>query len=377
METPPTHSIMVFFADMPDPRVNRRRCHLLTDILTLSLCAVICGAEGGTEIEEFAKAREPFFRTFLELPNGIPSHDTFGRVLAALDPQAFAQCFVAWVAALCEDLAGEIVPIDGKTLRRSMDRTSGKNPLHLVSAWASETGLSLGQVATTDKSNEITAIPLLLKLLNIRGATVTIDAMGCQTAIAGQIIEQEGDYVLAVKDNQPKLREDVERVIGEVRAPINAAHCDYFESVEKGHGRIEKRRVWCTSKADWMREEERWPGLAGAAMVESERTVDGMTTTQQRYYIVSQKGVRASRVAHVIRSHWGIENQQHWVLDMAFDEDHSRTRMGNADQNLALLRKIALNLLKHEKTTKVGIKVKRKKAGWDPDYLLKVLAVKI
>lgn len=377
MPDSPVSSIHVFFGDMPDPRMERTRQHDLLDILTIALCGVICGAESWVQVELFGKSKRGWFAGFLKLPEGIPSHDTFGRVFAALDPEAFERCFLDWAAHVAEDLAGEVVPIDGKTLRRSFDRAGGKNALHLISAWASQTGLVLGQVATDDKSNEITAIPRLLKLLNLRGATVTIDAMGCQAQIAGQIIKQEGDYVLAVKDNQATLHQEVQRVMDEAcTAPgtLESRPVDYHETIEKGHGRIEVRRVWCTDRVNWLHDQDHWPALATLTRVESRRTIGDKTTTERRHYISSLAGASAKRMAHVIRQHWGIENGLHWVLDMSFDEDRCRMRQGNAARNMALLRKIALNLLKQDNTVKAGIQSKRLKAGWDDQYRIKILA---
>ena len=374
MADSPVSSIHVFFGDLPDPRVDRTRSHDLLDILTIAICAVICGAESWVQVELFGKSKQAWFASFLKLPEGIPSHDTFGRVFASLNPVVFERCFLNWTAHVAEDLAGEVVPIDGKTLRRSFDRAGQKSALHLVSAWAADTGLVLGQVATHDKSNEITAIPELLKLLGLRGATVTIDAMGCQTQIARQIIEQEGDYVLGVKENQPTLSQEVRRVMDEVRTAPAPQPVDYHETIEKGHGRIETRRVWCTDRVGWLRDQDHWEGLATIALVESERTVDDKTTREQRYYISSLAGVSAKRMSHVIRQHWGIENGLHWVLDMAFDEDRCRVRVDNAARNMGLLRKIALNLLKRDNTVKAGIKSKRLKAGWDDAYRIRILA---
>jgi predicted transposase YbfD/YdcC len=374
MADSPVSSIHVFFGDLPDPRINRTRSHELLDILTIAICGVVCGAESWVQIELFGKSKQTWFATFLKLPEGIPSHDTFGRVFASLDPVAFERCFLNWTAHVAEDLAGEVVPIDGKTLRRSFDRAGQKSALHLVSAWAADTGLVLGQVATHDKSNEITAIPQLLKLLDLRGATVTIDALGCQTQIAQQIVEQQGDYVLGVKENQPTLSQEVRRVMDEVRSAPSPQPVDYHETIEKGHGRIETRRVWCTDRVSWLRDQDHWAGLATIALVESERTIDDKTTKEQRYYISSLAGVNAKRMAHVIRQHWGIENGLHWVLDMAFDEDRCRVRLDNAARNMGLLRKIALNLLKRDTTVKAGIKSKRLKAGWDDHYRIKILA---
>jgi predicted transposase YbfD/YdcC len=332
------------------------------------------------QTQEFGNAKLDFLRSFLKLPHGIPSHDTFGRVFAALDARALERCLLQWMMALAEDLAGEVVAIDGKAVRRSLDRRSDKHPLHLVSAWASETGLVRGQVATEEKSNEITAIPQLVEMLDLKGATVTIDAMGCQKEIAGKIVEKQADYVLAVKENQPNLRQDVQRIMDEARQRGDAVGCDYHETVEKEHGRIETRKVWstCTQGRLWLNHQDQdWPGLASVALVESQRTVDGQTTVEQRYYISSRPGLEehaAKHLGHIIRQHWAIENRLHWVLDMAFDEDRCRVRLGQGARNLAVLRKIALNLLKREKSSKVGVATKRRRAGWDTDYLLKVLA---
>jgi predicted transposase YbfD/YdcC len=383
MKKPPAELIRLYFADLPDPRVERTRRHTLTNILTIALCAAIAGADTWVHVEEFGHAKLEFFRSFLDLPpdpDAIPSHDTFGRVFAALDASALERGLLNWTMALAQDLAGEVVAIDGKALRRSLDRRRGQQALHMVSAWAAEAGLVLGQVATDAKSNEITAIPQLIEMLDLRGATVTIDAMGCQKAIAGKILEKQGDYVLAVKDNQPKLHEDVQRIMEEARQDGDTVGCGYHETVEKEHGRIETRRVWTTPTQGrlWQGEQDKdWPGLASIAMVESERTVDGQTTMEKRYFISSRDGLgkhAAKHTGHIIRQHWAIENRLHWVLDMAFDEDRCRIRMDEGARNMATLRKIALNLLKRDTESKVGIATRRRKAGWDTAYLLKVLA---
>lgn len=371
----PVTTIARHFATVPDPRVNRTKEHDLVDIITIAICAFICGAQGWTDVEEFGHDKHSWLRTFLHLPNGIPSHDTFGRVFAMLDGRAFAQCFTDWVKALCEDFAGEVVSIDGKTLRRSLDKASLKSALHLVSAWADDACLSLGQVAVDDKSNEITAIPKLLEILDISGATVTIDAIGCQKKIAQQIIKQDGDYVLAVKENQPVLFDQVRRVMHEIADhPVASLSYDYHESTNGGHGRVEVRKVWCTDHInDAMARLDPWESLRQFAMVERHRTVGKTTSVERAYYIASQSHVSAKWLAHAIRSHWAIENKLHWSLDVAFDEDHCRVRIGHAAENMALLRKIALNLIKNEKTCKRGLAAKRLKAGWSHDYLLKVL----
>lgn len=383
MPLSPITLIRVHFANLPDPRVDRTKVHSLMNILTIALCAAISGAENWLQTEAFGRAKLAFLRQFLDLPpddQAIPSHDTFGRVFEALDPRALERCLMQWMAALAEDLKGEVVAIDGQTLRRSLDRHRGQHPLHLVSAWASESGLVLGQVATDDKSNEITAIPELVEMLDLEGATVTIDAMGCQKEIAGKILGKRGDYVLAVKDNQPLLHQDVQRTLAEAMTPGDPRGCGHYQTVEKGHGRIESRQVWCTPTQGRLflgQQDRDWPGLASAILVESRRTVNGQTSVERRYYISSREGAgpqAAKHLAHVIRSHWGIENRLHWVLDMAFDQDRSRVRRGHGARNLATLRKIALNLLRRETTCKLGVPSKRRKAGWDDAYLLKVLA---
>lgn len=371
----PVTTIARHFAQLPDPRVNRTKEHDLVDIITIAICALICGADGWTDVEEFGHDKEPWLRSFLHLPSGIPSHDTFGRVFAMLEPAAFAQCFTQWVQSLCEDLAGDVVNIDGKTLRRSLDKASLKSALHLVSAWAGDSCLSLGQVAVHDKSNEITAIPKLLKILDITGATITIDAMGCQKAIAKQIVDQDGDYVLAVKENQPALHDEVRRTMHEIADhPIDGLQYDYHETTDGGHGRVEVRKVWCTDRiSQAVGRLDAWAGLRQFAMIERHRTVGEKTSVERAYYIASHKHVSAKWLSHAIRSHWAIENKLHWSLDMAFDEDRIRVRTGHAAENMALLRKIALNLIKNEKTCKRGLAAKRLKAGWSQEYLLKVL----
>jgi predicted transposase YbfD/YdcC len=285
---------------------------------------------------------------------------------------------MSWVKSLCEDTAGDVVAIDGKTLRRSFDQAAGKTALHMVSAWAADSGLTLGQTATEQKSNEITAIPKLMELLDIRGATVTIDAMGCQKKIAEQIIKQEGDYMLGLKGNQGTLHDEVKLLMDEaVEHDFAHMQYDFHETVDGDHGRIEHRKVWCTHDVDWFKDKDQWPGLRSFVMVESQRTVGEKTTGERRYFISSLDGTNAKRAAHAIRTHWGIENSVHWILDVAFNEDRCRVREGNAAENMSLLRRIALNLLKNNKSIKVGVKSKRLKAGWDEQYLLDVLKTKI
>jgi len=373
-------SIGVHFATLPDPRVDRTKDHLLVDLVTVALCAVICGADDWVAVETFGRAKETWLRTFLALPGGIPTHDTFGRVFARLDPAEFQRCFLAWVRAVVPATAGQVVALDGKTLRRSHDRTNGKAALHMVSAWASGSGLVLGQLAVEDKSNEITAIPALLELLALEGATVTIDALGCQTAIAAQIVAQRADYVLALKDNHPTLHQEVREAFAAARATAFADYApadhDHWEAVEKDHGRREVRRYWTIRDPElvaYLNQGGAWAGLRAIGLVESERRVGETVSMEARYYLLSGAG-EAAAFGHAVRSHWGIENRVHWVLDVAFREDDSRVRAGDGAENLAVLRHFALNLLRQERTAKGGVATRRFRAALDETYLLAVLA---
>jgi predicted transposase YbfD/YdcC len=347
-------------------------------MVTLAICAVIGGADNWVEVANFGKAKLSWFEQFLELPNGIPSHDTFGRVFARLDSQQFESCFVEWIGAVREITAGQIIALDGKTLRRSHDKRLGKGAIHMVSAWATANRLVLGQVKVDQKSNEITAIPKLLAALAISGCIITIDAMGCQKKIAQQIIDQQADYVLAVKENQGHLYEDITELFAyahEINFEGVTGH-DYHQTVNKGHGRIEIRECWTLTDPDflfYLRNRSAWAGLHTLVMVKAQRRIGDQTSCEVRYYI-SSLPVQAAPLLKAVRSHWGIENQLHWVLDVAFREDESRIRNGNGAQNFAIIRHIALNLLHHESTAKCGVKAKRLKAGWDENYLLKVLA---
>jgi predicted transposase YbfD/YdcC len=370
--------LLRYFSELKDPRMNRTKRHHLSDILTISICAFICGANGWTQVEEFGRAKLKWFRTFLPLPNGIPSHDTFGRVFAKLDPTAFEACFRRWIESLAKKTNGRLVAVDGKTLRHSFDNANKKAAIHMVSAWSEANHLVLAQVATEEKSNEITAIPKLLKLLDIQGAVISIDAMGCQKAIAGQIIDQQGDYLLALKGNQGGLYEEVKLLFDQcIRDDCQGVAYATAQTVNGGHGRVEERRVWTTWQVDWFAERKLWKGLSCFVCVQSKRTINGETSTERRYYICSLDGKDPHRILALTRGHWGVENRLHWSLDVQFREDESRIREGYAAENYSRLNRIALNLLKQQTNHKVGIQTKRLRAGWDHDYLLKVLTAEI
>jgi predicted transposase YbfD/YdcC len=381
METPQVIDQMFsYFAVVHDPRRQHpTTLHALETILTLTILATICGAQNWVEIEQWGYAHSQWLTEFLDLKHGIPSHDTFGRVFALLDPTKLQQAFMAWMSALAK-LAEEVIALDGKTIRRSLDRADGKGAIHVVSAWASINELVLAQFKVDEKSNEITALPELLAMLNLHGSVVTIDAMGCQVEIARQIVDQGGDYVLSLKENQPGLHKDCAELFEWLRGPHPLEQevvLGYDEEVDGGHGRIEIRKVWSTEALEGLGACERWPGLTTLVMVESTRQVSDQESLERRYYISSLPGAtddNAKRLNRVIRTHWEIENRVHWVLDVAMGEDTNRTRTGESAQNLALIRKLALNLLRRETSVQAGIAAKQKRAGWDHNYLLKILA---
>jgi predicted transposase YbfD/YdcC len=369
--------IQTHFGNITDPRRSYLNEHPLINIITIALCAVIAGAEGWTEVELFGQQKQAWLSRFLDLEGGIPSHDTFGRVFARLDPEQFRQSFLSWVQAVFNVTDGQVIAVDGKELRRSHDKGVGKQAIRMISAWATANRLVLGQRKVGSRSSEITAIPKLLKLLDISGCIITIDAIGTQTKIAAQIIQQGADYLLPVKKNQANLHEDI-ALFFKLAAQDGFAKVGhtYHRTADNNHGRMEIRECWAIDGADnldFLRGAADWPGLKTIVMIRSQRTLKRKTTVETGYFITSLAN-DARQILAAKRAHWGIENRLHWVLDVAFREDDSRVRQGNADQNLAILRHMALNLLKQEKTAKGGIKAKRLLAGWNEDYLVRVLS---
>lgn len=377
-------SLIAHFSPMRDPRIERRKDHDLIDVLIIAVCCLLCGGEGFNDMEDFGKAKYDWFKTFLRLRNGIPSHDTFNRVFAALDPKEFLDCFLRWTQSLRQGVHQEIVALDGKALRRALDKDESVK--YVVSAWAESNGLVLGQLKVADKSNEITALPQLLRVLELSGCIVTTDAMGCQKKIAKEIIEADADYVLALKGNQETVHDEVKSFLDatllEQQAPrpkgakpsATAAALAKLETVEKDHGRLEMRRYYQSDHLDWFADRSKWEGLKSFGMIESVREVDGQATTERRYYL-SSLALDIETFARAVRSHWGVENKVHWIMDVCFREDQSRARAGYAAENLATLRRLALNLLKREKTKKRGIKGKQLNASWDHAYLLRLLGI--
>jgi predicted transposase YbfD/YdcC len=369
----PVGLIETHFGNLRDPRALHSILHKLLDILIITICAVICGADNFVEIAEYGKEKEEWLKTFLELANGIPSVDTFERLFARLKPEALQACFISWMKAVHECTDGEFINVDGKTLRGAKEAGNKRSLIHMVSVWSASQHLVLGQKKVGEKSNEITAIPSLLEMLMIRDCIVSIDAMGCQTEIANTIVEQGADYVLALKGNQGNLHDDVRELFTSAREQ-NFKNIEYqfYETVEQGHGRIETRRYWTMGNTEYLIGAEKWRGLKSIGMVESERTINGTTSTEQRYYLLSFES-DVHKFAESVRNHWSIENQLHWILDVAFKEDASQSSRGYSAENLAVIRHIGLNLLSRDKKSKVGVKTKRLKAGWNNDYLKSVL----
>jgi predicted transposase YbfD/YdcC len=368
----PALSLNRYFSPLRDPRRPHRRRHLLLDLIAMTLCAVIAGADDWQQVVTFARRRRDWLATFLALPGGIPSHDTFERVFDRLDPHAFQACFRRWVTALADALGLTHIAIDGKTLRGSGNGPNSWGPLHLVSAWATDCQLSLGQVAVADKSNEITAIPQLLELLDLNGALVTIDAMGCQKEIAKKIVAGGGDYLLAVKDNQPHLLEDVRTcLLAALAGDEGAAPCDSHTTHDRGHGREEMRCCVIVTDPKGIRNREAWAGLKVVGMCRSERTVAGKTSEEVRFFIGS-RAMSAQEYAVGLRGHWGIENNLHWQLDITFAEDNNRVQRRHGAENLALLRRLALTLLKQH-PDKQSVACKRLAAALDPHFLEEIL----
>ena len=369
-----------YFSDLEDPRVSdRNKRHSLNDIFAITILATICGADNWVEIAEFANAREEWLREFLELPHGIPSHDTLGRVFSLLDAHIFEECFTRWAHSLPVLLNGqlrrEVIAVDGKTSRGSHNRKKGQNPLHLVSAWASDQGLVLGQVATKAKSNEIEAIPRLLNMIRVENSIVTIDAMGCQKDIAIQIKRQKADYILSLKDNHPTLAWLAKKAM-KVAEDKTFEGTPYLRQIEKvkDHGRQETRRYTLLSCNKSILRRAQWPGLQSIGMVEVKRTVNHETTKSVRFFVTSLTYRQMAEFMRGVRNHWHIEINLHWSLDVSFDDDKNRSRIGNAQENLSIIKRIALNMLNKDKSSKVGIKAKRKKAGWNNQYLQQIIA---
>lgn len=372
MSSKPSVRLVDHFAELTDPR-RRKVIHPLINIVTIAVCAVIAGADDFVSIAAWGCRKRDWLAKFLDLRGGIPSHDRFNAVFAALNPAEFEKCLLSWITALHEITAGQIVAIDGKTLRGSFDKASGKSAIHMVGAWASANQISLGQVIVDAKSNEIAAIPKLLELLEISGCVVTIDAIGCQTAIAEKIVEKKGDFVLAVKENQPTLYAGIVAFfLNHMDDGFARVKVSRHETKERGHGRVEHRTYIVCDAPDDLPDRKRWKGLKRIGIAIGDTVRDGKPTDNIRVYILS-KEMSASSFGDAVRGHWGIENRLHWQLDVTFGEDHCRTRKGRADANFSILRRTALSLLKNEKTEKVGMKNKRLTAAWSDDYLEKVL----
>jgi predicted transposase YbfD/YdcC len=364
-------SIHKHFESLSDPRLNRTKKHALINVVFIALCAVICGAEDWASIERFGHMKLKWLSQFLDLSNGIPSHDTFSRVFSLIDSSAFGKCFIFWVEGLTEKIK-KILAVDGKSMRGTRSQKKDLGALHLVNVWCCENQLVLGQEKVSDKSNEITAIPKLLELLDISGSIITIDAMGCQKEICQLIKEKKADYVISLKGNQGNLHKDVELYFDSLHAGQFKTKANTHSTIEKDHGRVEERNFFSVSLPKGLHSEG-WEGLKSIAMVRSKRTINGVESTENRYFISSLMSERIKDIAHAVRAHWGVENGLHWRLDVSFNEDGWRAREGNSAENMALINKMALNLLKKEPTAKLGVKNRRLMAAWDENYLSKVL----
>jgi predicted transposase YbfD/YdcC len=375
METAVGTSIVEHFSTLTDPRILLKTDHKLIDIVVIALCAVIGGADDWVEIADYGQIKEDWFKTFLELPKGIPSHDTFRRVFLLINPKEFGERLIDWIREVFPRIGSDVIAIDGKTARGSHDRANGEKAIHMVNAWAVKQRLIVGQVKTDDKSNEITAIPELLKIIDVKDCVVTIDAMGCQKQIVRQIVKQGGDYVLSLKGNQGNLHKEVELLFEKAKEDDykDLPH-DVHTTVDGGHGRIETRTYTTIGDVDWFEDKSKWSKLTSFGMVVSKREIGDRVTEETRYFISSLPN-DAVRFAEAARGHWGVENSLHWCLDIAFREDDNRLRKGHGATNMAILRRFALTLIKQDPSRKVGVKASRKRAGWDNEYLLHLLRV--
>jgi predicted transposase YbfD/YdcC len=363
-------SLITILEEVPDPRVRSTVDHDLSDLLTIALCTILCGGDSFYDMEEFGEVRLPWLKTFLRLRHGAPKHDTYNRVFQALDPEKFGDCLSRWTQSVRAVLGGEVVALDGKSVRRALNQ--GEDMRVIVSAWATESGLLLGQRKVRDKSNEITVVPELLRSLELAGCIVTADALHCQKNIAKEIIEADADFVLALKGNQGTAHREVKTFLDDA-IECQDASLVFLETVEKSHGRFETRRYWQSEKIDWFADRAEWEGLRSVGVVEARREIKGQVSVERRYYL-SSLPADAARFARAVRGHWGVENQLHWVLDVVFDEDQSRARTGYAAENLAATRRMAVNLLRRDKSCKRSIKGKLMRAAIDPDYLKLVLS---
>jgi predicted transposase YbfD/YdcC len=354
--------------ELDDPRTGNAALHDFNELLVIALCSVLSGGQGAVDMGLYARAKEPFLRGFLKLSNGLPSHDTFSRLFRRLDPEQFRAAFQRFMTKFSGQCQG-VVAIDGKVLRRSFDRASSKSALHMVSAWGCEQRLVLAQIATDAKSNEITAVPKLLEMLSLKGTIVTTDALNCPRAIAQQIVDQGGDYALALKGNQGTLHDDVRLFLDDPACKATTVE----PTVKADHGRIETRTAMVSTDIDWLRKDHQWPGLAAIGKVVRIREALDKTSTETAYYLLST-ALSAKRFNEVVRQHWGVENRLHWRLDVVMNEDQDRTRLGNGPHNLAVLRHMAINAMQTD-TAKGSLRGKFKRAGWDDTYLTSLLAL--